>query len=640
MTTNKKLVVTVCVMAVALILALTGIIVVLVTANQRANSTVNIKFTSTEVEVTLSATAYIGANSYEFTKGGVVGGETELHLSPSNAEGSLSQTNDIASFDLTKTNNYMVFEYVFQNKTGNIDVKIDQDAIPATKENINLTYTYSDIQITNFNMLENNTEFMAQLLPAYTGEETVKYVYIKAEIADLLYDSSLVGDFGWALSKPQTNEITTITLDTSTADYVEREGSNLSTTEVASSYEYKTFATSVDYHDINLYPSRINKAQDLTWVRESYVEGNTIQYEDVALGMSTGSVIKPYYKNSSIPVANLSVSNGSAVVSSSFSATGTEFVVPDIVELSVGGVAGIYKVNSLGMALVDASASTSLHIGRYWTRLNSAAFVRGCGFTYLSIPKTVEVFEGSVFANCQALTNVTFAPDARVSVIEGSAFNSCSNLTTIDLPKSLTTLYPNSFTSCSSLTSLHIPEGVVNIPCENNEYSSPLYGSSSVTTITVSENNPVYDSRYNCNAIIETATNTLIAGCKTTVIPYGVETIAPNAFGGMGLTGEVVLPNSVKTISKYAFQSNGYNAITSVTIPSSVTRIEEYAFVGCDMLTTVTFETTTGWLLSTDGTVNGVTGEIGVTNQTQNAIWLSDPSSEYSEYCWVHSSIL
>ena len=150
MTTNKKLVVTVGVMAVALILALTGIIVVLVTANQRASSAVNVKYTSSDVEVTLSATAYLGSNTYQFTKGGVVGGETELVLSPTVTEGSLSQTSDIASFDLTKTNDYVVFEYVFQNKTGNIDVKIDQDGGPATKENINLTYIYSDTKITNF----------------------------------------------------------------------------------------------------------------------------------------------------------------------------------------------------------------------------------------------------------------------------------------------------------------------------------------------------------------------------------------------------------------------------------------------------------------------------------------------------------
>ena len=146
MTTNKKLVVTVGVLAVALILALTGIIVVLVTANQRASSAVNVKYTASDVAVTLSATAYLGSNTYQFTKGGVVGGETELVLSPTVTSGSLSQTSDIASFDLTKTNDYVVFEYVFQNKTGNIDVKIDQDGIPATKENINLTYTYSDTQ--------------------------------------------------------------------------------------------------------------------------------------------------------------------------------------------------------------------------------------------------------------------------------------------------------------------------------------------------------------------------------------------------------------------------------------------------------------------------------------------------------------
>ena len=75
-------------------------------------------------------------------------------------------------------------------------------------------------------------------------------------------------------------------------------------------------------------------------------------------------------------------------------------------------------------------------------------------------------------------------------------------------------------------------------------------------SISVESGNTKYDSRNNCNAIIETATNTLIYGCKNTIIPYSVTTIGYSAFYGC-------------------------SGLTSVTIPNSVTSISDYAFYGC-----------------------------------------------------------
>ena len=46
----------------------------------------------------------------------------------------------------------------------------------------------------------------------------------------------------------------------------------------------------------------------------------------------------------------------------------------------------------------------------------------------------------------------------------------------------------------------------------------------------VASDNPVYDSREGCNAIINTATNTLLFGCKNTVIPQSVIAIGDYAF--------------------------------------------------------------------------------------------------------------
>ena len=63
----------------------------------------------------------------------------------------------------------------------------------------------------------------------------------------------------------------------------------------------------------------------------------------------------------------------------------------------------------------------------------------------------------------------------------------------------------------------------------------------------------MYDSRNNCNAIIETATNRLVAGCKNTIIPDSVTEIGSTAFFGCSGLSAIVIPVSVKEIGEGAF---------------------------------------------------------------------------------------
>lgn len=93
----------------------------------------------------------------------------------------------------------------------------------------------------------------------------------------------------------------------------------------------------------------------------------------------------------------------------------------------------------------------------------------------------------------------------------------------------------------------------------------PFSDCDSLEEIKVNADNAIFDSRNNCNAIIESATNTLIAGCGKTVIPEGIETIGDSAF------------ERVKTL-------------THVTIPKSVTEIRGYAFERCENLSTVNLQ--------------------------------------------------
>jgi len=104
------------------------------------------------------------------------------------------------------------------------------------------------------------------------------------------------------------------------------------------------------------------------------------------------------------------------------------------------------------------------------------------------------------------------------------------------------------FYGCSSLTSITIPNSVTSIGGE-------AFGScDNLISIVVISGNDTYDSRENCNAIIETATNTLIAGCKNTIIPNSVTSIGSSAFALCTSLTSVTIPNSVTSIGDEAFQ--------------------------------------------------------------------------------------
>ena len=129
------------------------------------------------------------------------------------------------------------------------------------------------------------------------------------------------------------------------------------------------------------------------------------------------------------------------------------------------------------------------------------------------------------------------------------------------------------------MTSVNIPNSVTKIG------DGTFRGCSGLTSIKVDSANSVYDSRGNCNAIIETATNTLISGGKNTIIPNSVTSIGDYAFENCTGLANVTIPNSVTKIGYGAFSY--CSGLTSVTIPNSVTEIGDGAFYGCSGLTRI-----------------------------------------------------
>ena len=205
------------------------------------------------------------------------------------------------------------------------------------------------------------------------------------------------------------------------------------------------------------------------------------------------------------------------------------------------------------------------------------------GLTTATIPETV-TYDGTTysvtsigsdaFSGCSSLTSLTI-PNS-VTSIGSSAFYGCSSLTSITIPNSVTSIEKGAFAYCSSLTSITIPNSVTSIGY--NTFS----GCSSLTSIVVESGNTMYDSRDNCNAIIETATNTLISVCQSTSIPNSVTSIGFGAFEYCSSLTSITIPNSVTSIGDYAFYY--CSSLTSITIPNSVTSIGNYAFYYCSAL--------------------------------------------------------
>lgn len=188
-----------------------------------------------------------------------------------------------------------------------------------------------------------------------------------------------------------------------------------------------------------------------------------------------------------------------------------------------------------------------------------------------------QYYEGDIVIPATVTNNeVTYS----VTSIGSDAFSECSGLTSITLPSSLNSIGMTAFYGCVQLTSITIPASVRSIT------NGAFYGCILLSSISVEEGNPVYDSPDNCNAVIEKATNTLVVGCKNTVIPSSVTAIADAAFSGCLNLISITIPSSVTSIGIDAFYH--CQNLTSITIPSSVTSIGEYAFYGCSGLTSIT----------------------------------------------------
>ena len=231
-----------------------------------------------------------------------------------------------------------------------------------------------------------------------------------------------------------------------------------------------------------------------------------------------------------------------------------------------------WDINSDGELSYDEAAAVT-DLGEVFTRNTQIT-----SFNELQYFTGLTSIGRLAFYYCFGLTSITI-PNS-VTSIGNFAFEACFGLTSITIPNSVTSIGQMAFWGCTNLTSITIPNSVTSIGQEVFD------GCPGLTSIVVENENTNYDSREDCNAIIETNTNTLIAGCKNTIIPNSVTSIGSHAFDGCSGLTSITIPNSVTSIGNAAFTY--CIGLTSITIPNSVTSIGQEAFRCCSNLTSVT----------------------------------------------------
>ena len=204
-------------------------------------------------------------------------------------------------------------------------------------------------------------------------------------------------------------------------------------------------------------------------------------------------------------------------------------------------------------------------IGSEVTTIGDYAFSGYNAIKSIVIPNSVTTIGNYAFKNCKSLTTVTLGNN--LTSICNEAFENCESLSSIEFPNSLKTIGDYTFNSCKNLSSLNIPNSVICI-------GECAFQRCNLTKIVVESGNPIYDSRNNCNAIVFSENDSLVLGCKNTIIPNSVKAIGERAFTSINDL-YIVIPDGVETITRSAF----YDCQNlSVEIPNSIVNMSYMCF--------------------------------------------------------------
>ena len=217
---------------------------------------------------------------------------------------------------------------------------------------------------------------------------------------------------------------------------------------------------------------------------------------------------------------------------------------------------GITSIGSSAFEYCSGLTSLTIHSGV--TEIGSSAF-KGCtGLTSLNLPSGVTEIGSSVFKGCTGLTSLNLP--SGVTEIDSYAFYGCTGLTSLNLPSGITEIDFYAFYGCTGLTSLSLPSGITSIG------SAAFEDCSGLTSLTIHSGVTEIGSSVfeGCTGLKDVCFN--INGDFETYLTKG----HPYIGVGCGI--------------KYYLNDK---EITSIVVPSSVTTLGKYAFQRCSNIQSV-----------------------------------------------------
>lgn len=228
--------------------------------------------------------------------------------------------------------------------------------------------------------------------------------------------------------------------------------------------------------------------------------------------------------------------------------------------LCVTGVGGLSKC---------AGSLTKVRLPAHVRTINYRAFDGCTALAEITLPASVREIGKLAFNGCNDLSVINFSDS--LTKIGEEAFKNCVSLTTLKLPDNLSTIGKGAFSKCTRLEEVHLPKGLTNI------HGNAFEDCCRLAKITVDSLCVVYDSRNNCNAVMERKTNKLVTGCKTTIVPEGATAIGSLAFSGNRCSDSVDLPATVTVIGDSAFRLSN---LQHISLPEGLLSIGLDAFLG------------------------------------------------------------
>ena len=199
----------------------------------------------------------------------------------------------------------------------------------------------------------------------------------------------------------------------------------------------------------------------------------------------------------------------------------------------------------------------------------------------LKLPEQITYIGDYAFWGFQSLTSIIIPQG--VEYIGSGAFQQCA-FSSIEIPNSVKAIGRHAFDCGPKYSKDHGIESVY-VPANVSTVGANAFGRY-IKSITVAPGNTIIDSRDNCNAVIETATNKLMLGIMSTKIPESVTTIGEAAFESCFSLTSLDIPNSIVEIGEGAFRN--CSSLKSLIIPNSTKYIRNFAFDGCRNMSSIT----------------------------------------------------